>query len=422
MKKILCLFLSLIMIISVFSVTSAAVDSVAFSEVVCTFEGVELSWNTVNNAANYILYRADGVDGADIVITTTTETTYFDEDVTEGEVYTYKIVVQANDGSFTDIDFADFYVISYKKPSCDHTKTEWEVIQPATVYEAGVQNNVCTICGEILETKDIAQLVPDAPAISALFNTVNGVGFVWEAVDGVEFYNVYRRSAGEKVWVHLAKTKKTGFTDTTVENGKYYKYAVRAENAGGFSPYIGGQLIKYVAIPKNVIANNTAGGIFVKWTANEKADKYLVYRRAANDSSWTFVATTKNNYYPDLKVEPNTTYVYSVRAISGGIYSNYSAVANVDRITVPVLTDCVSSEEGLTVSWEGVEGVKGYYVYRKTANSTWELIGTVRGTRSSAYLDKSTQKGVEYIYTVRAYSDISISSYNVKGISCKDVH
>ena len=108
MKKVLCLFLSLLMIISVFSVTSAAVDVVAFKEVVCTFDGIELSWASVKDAANYILYRADGEDGAGIVIATTTGTEYFDDDVEIGEIYTYKIVVQGKDGSYTDIDFADF--------------------------------------------------------------------------------------------------------------------------------------------------------------------------------------------------------------------------------------------------------------------------------------------------------------------------
>ena len=103
MKKVLCLFLSLLMIISVFSVTSAAVDVVAFKEVVCTFDGIELSWASVKDAANYILYRADGEDGADIVIATTTGTEYFDDDVEIGEIYTYKIVVQGTDGSYTDI-------------------------------------------------------------------------------------------------------------------------------------------------------------------------------------------------------------------------------------------------------------------------------------------------------------------------------
>ncbi len=423
MKKVLCLFLSLLMIISVFSVTSVAVDTVAFEEVVCTFEGVELSWNSVKDAANYILYRADGENGSDIVIATTTETKYFDDDVEEGGIYTYKIIVQANDGSYTDIDFADFCVISFEKPYCAHEKTEWEVIQPATVYDVGVQNNVCTECGEILETKDIAQLTPETPAIRSLYNTTNGVAFTWEAVDGVESYNVYRRGAGEVTWVLLTSTAKTGFTDKTAENCKYYKYAVRAKNAGGLSPYTGGRVIKYVAAPANITASNTLGGIFVKWTEDKNIDTYRVYRKVVGEENWTYIGSTKNYFYADVKVDAGTDYVYTVRAVSGGYYSNfYADKGTVRRLETPKLADCVSSEEGLTVSWEGVEGTKGYYVYRKTATSTWKLIGTVKGTKSTAYLDKTTTKGVTYTYTVRAYADSSVSWYDVNGVSCKDAH
>ncbi|MBO5064821.1 MAG: hypothetical protein J6D06_01765 [Clostridia bacterium] len=423
MKKVLCLFLSLLMMISVFSVTSVAVDIVAFKKVVCTFDGVELSWNSVKNAANYILYRADGENGADIVIATTTQTEYFDDTVEQGEIYTYKIVAQANDGSFTDIDFADFYVIAFEKPYCAHEKTEWEVIQPATVYDVGVQNNVCTDCGEILEVKDIAQLTPETPAIRSLYNTTNGVAFTWEAVDGVDSYNVYRRSAGKKTWVLLTNTAKTGFTDRTAENCKYYKYAVRAKNEGGLSPYEGGRVIKYVSAPAGLSAANTLGGIFVKWDNVKNIDAYRVYRKVVGEENWTYLGTTKKNNYPDVKVDAATDYVYTVRAVSGGYYSNFYADNDVvRRLEAPKLAGTVSSEEGLTFSWEGVEGAKGYFVYRKTAASTWELLGTVRGTRSTAYLDKSTTKGVKYTYTVRAYADSSISWYDVNGITGKDIH
>ena len=423
MKKVLCLFLSLLMIISVFSVNSAAVDVVAFKEVVCTFDGIELSWNSVKDAANYILYRADGEDGADIVIATTTGTEYFDDDVEIGEIYTYKIVVQGTDGSYTDIDFADFYVIAFEKPDCDHAKTEFDVIEAATVYAAGVQNKVCSTCGEILETVAVPQLVPEAPATRSLYNAAYGVAFTWEAVDGVDNYIVYRRAAGEKSFKILTITKKTGFTDTTAENGKYYKYAVRAKNEGGLSPYIGGKVIKFVSTPLDVTYANTVGGIYVSWSKIEKADTYRVYRKVVGDENWTYLGSTKKTNYADLKVEEGTQYVYTVRVVSGGYYSyfdNYNAI--IDRIKAPALADCVSTDEGLLVSWENVIGAKGFYVYRKTAGTSWELIGKVNNTRSTAYLDKSTHKGVKYTYTVRAYGEYSLSSYNARGITCKDVH
>lgn len=423
MKKALCLFLSMLMMLSVFTVTSLAVDEVKFNEVVCTAEGIALSWTDVKDVANYILYRADGADGADLVVVTTTENKYLDADVALGEAYTYKIVAQANDGSYTDLETADVFTIVFEKKACKHEKTELEVIHPATVYAAGVQQSVCVACKEVVEISEIKQLAPATPAIRSLYNTTKGVAFTWESVDGVDSYNVYRRSAGEVKWELLISTAKTGFTDTTVEDGKYYKYAVRAENGGGLSPYVGGRVIKFVAAPTGLTAANTVGGIYVKWAKAENVDTFRVYRKAVGDANWTYLGSTKNNYYPDLKVEADTDYVYTVRAVSGGYYSNfYSDNKVIKRLDAPKLAECTSTAEGLIVSWEWVDGADGCYIYRKTANSTWTMIGKVRGTKSNAYLDKSTTKGVTYTYTVRAYADSSISSYYVAGITCKDAH
>lgn len=423
MKKTLCLFLSVLMMLSVFAVTSLAVDEVTFKEVVSTEEGIELLWTDVKDVANYILYRADGENGADLVITTTIENKYLDADVTAGETYTYKIVAQATDGSYTDIASADAFTIVYEKEECKHEKAEWEVVQPSSIYSVGVQQNVCVACGTVLEVKDIPQIAPATPAIRSLYNATKGVAFTWAAVEGAETYNVYRRSAGEVTWVLLTSTSKTGFTDTTVENGKYYKYAVRAANSGGLSPYVGGRVIKYVAAPTGLTAANTLGGIYVKWAEDKSVDTFRVYRKVVGDAEWTYLGSTKNNYYPDIKIEADTDYVYTVRAVTGGYYSYFYADNKpIKRLDSPKLADCVSTSEGLIVSWEWVDGADGCYVYRKTANSTWTMIGKVKGTKSNAYLDKSTTKGVTYTYTVRAYSDSSISWYYTNGISCKDAH
>ena len=161
----------------------------------------------------------------------------------------------------------------------------------------------------------------------------------------------------------------------------------------------------------------------MKWDKLDNIDRFNVYRKVVGDANWTYLGSTKNNYYPDLKIEADTDYIYVVRAISSGYYSNYYADNKpLKRLEAPKLAECVSSADGITVSWNWVDGADGCYVYRKTANSSWKLIGNVKGTKSNAYLDKSTQKGVTYTYTVRAYGDSSVSWYYVNGISCKDAH
>ncbi len=421
MKKTLSIFLSVLMLLSVFSVAAFAAGAPELNDVTCTFDGVELTWSASDSAVNYVIYRADGVTGELVCIDTTTETKYVDETATAGKTYTYVVTVVNADGSYTKPSFADGKTVLYVKPFCLHEEYKWVLDYKATVFADGKKHKECTICHENIGDAVIPQLRTATPAIKALANRASGVVVSWEVVDGASSYYVYRRGAGES-WKLLKITTATTLSDTSVESGKYYRYTVRAKNAAGLSDYEPGKVIKFVASPSNVQAANTAGGIRVTWNAVGGATVYRVYRKALGDADWTYLGYTKNTYYPDLKVTAGETYTYTVRAVSDKVYGYYKSEASLVRLTVPKLTTAVSNAEGISVALDKVEGAKGYQVYRKTAGTTWVLIGTVNSTRSTAYLDKSTQKGVTYTYTVRAFNGTSRSWYNVNGVSCKDVH
>ena len=66
-----------------------------------------------------------------------------------------------------------------------------------------------------------------------------------------------------------------------------------------------------------------------------------------------------------------------------------------------------------------VSGANGYYIYRKTTTGTWTLLGK---STTGSYIDKTAQKGVTYVYTVRAYNGSVLSSFYSTGIYVKDVY
>ena len=65
-----------------------------------------------------------------------------------------------------------------------------------------------------------------------------------------------------------------------------------------------------------------------------------------------------------------------------------------------------------------VKGADGYYVYRKTANTGWTRIATVKGGTKNSYSDTTAKAGTKYTYTVRAYHGSFRSYFVTKGISC----
>lgn len=420
MKKTLSLILAMLMLVSVFTVTSFAALAPEVTEITSTFEGISITWEKSADATTYLVYR----DG--ICIGTTVECNFVDTAVVENQTYNYSIGAQSKDGTLEKSEST--FDATYVRPGCAHETFEYVVDYAATVFKPGLQHKHCTICGYNDKGEVIAQLVPESPVIFYLSNGVNGVKVEWNAVDGATAYNVYRRTAGSSKWEGPFVVENSYFEDTTAKSGVYYKYAVRAVNAAGLSPYNGGKVIKRVATPGNLYAGNTAGGIFVKWGKVENATAYRVYRKVAGDETWTYLKTVTNNYYPDLAVESGVDYIYTVRALSGRVFSNFLPGVAIRRLDVPTLNEVKSAEEGIYIDFVQVEGATGYNVYRKV-NGAWNAqsyLGTIRSPKSHTYLDISAEKGVTYTYTVKAYfkdgTTTCVSAYDSKGLSCNDVY
>ncbi len=420
MKKTLSLFLAMLMLLSVFVVSSFAATAPEVSQITSTFKGVEITWDATEDAAAYIIYRVGAVIG------TTTECIYVDANVEEGKNYIYKIAVQANDHSVAE---SSDYEVSFSRPYCAHSDYTYVIDYPATVFKAGLKHKHCNVCGLDLDGEAIKQLVPASPVINYLSNGIDGVKVAWNKVDGATTYRVFRRAGGETSYTKLADIKGTSYEDKTAKSGIYYKYVIRAKNDAGWSPYIGGNVIRRVGTPMNIVPANTLGGIYVKWNAVANATSYRVYRKQVGDAEWSYLKTVTKTGYFDTTVESSVDYIYTVRALAGKVYSNFIPSAQIRRLEQVKLNGTKSAQEGVYIDFEPVEGASGYYVYRKVGNGSWtanSLLGTIKTTKSHTYLDVSAKKGVTYTYTVKAFykngAAYSVSAYESKGTSCKDVY
>ncbi len=264
----------------------------------------------------------------------------------------------------------------------------------------------------------------ETPTVSST-NALNGVQISWNEIPGASKYTVFRRQGGSSTWVNLGTTTGTSYLDKNVKSGTYYCYTVRAFSAdGSYSAYESGKTStrKYMATPKLTTIYNHQNGLAIKWNAVAGVTNgYRVYRRGTGSTSWTYLGTTKNLYFIDSQVKNRNGEYYRYTVIAdGGYHSKFDTTGlYLRRLANPTLNSAVSSKSGITVKWGKVAGSSGYYVYRKTANSTWTRIAVVKGVNSASYLDKTARKGTTYTYTVRAVYGNTLSSY-YSGISCKD--
>ena len=253
-------------------------------------------------------------------------------------------------------------------------------------------------------------------------NTFGGVSVSWNKIDGASKYAVYRRASGDKTWVRIKTTTSTTYLDKTAKNNTTYYYSARAFNfAGDYSVYDSAKTskIKYVQAPELTKVQNTTSGVRIEWAKVSGATAYRVYRRVDGVDYWTCIATTKSLKYVDTSVKSGTRYSYTVRAVNSGNSGYDTKGLFTERLSDPVMKSAVSGKAGITVKWGEVKGAQNYYVYRKTPNSGWVRLATVKGGNTVTYVDKTAKKGVTYTYTAKAIDGKSISAYS-STISCKD--
>lgn len=163
-----------------------------------------------------------------------------------------------------------------------------------------------------------------------------------------------------------------------------------------------------------VALSNEVDGIHLTWKKTPNATGYRIWRKTG-DGSFKKIAELvdgKTTYVDAaVKQKSNTTYTYSIRAISGAVngpYLPYMAPAD-QRHTMLRLSsagETASNEKsGVKLTWKKVTGAQGYRLYRETADGDKTLLKTVKNTVTT-YTDKKVegQNGKTYTYTVQPYA------------------
>ena len=166
-------------------------NNVELKGFVNTDNGVQISWEGVEGAKLYKVYRKQLGTNWIVLSSNEVDTSYTDVTAKDGETYYY--TVRAVNGK----------VMS---PSYDSSKY--------------------IVC--IKKLKNVSSI--------KLKNISSGVQISWEKVDGTKQYKVYRKQP-ETGWIVLSNNVvETNYVDTTVKNGETYYYTVRAVNDKVMSP------------------------------------------------------------------------------------------------------------------------------------------------------------------------------------------
>ena len=326
-------------------------------ETSCVKGVVTVSWEKINGASGYRVYRRESESDDWDQIATTSTPSYTDKNAKEGQTYYYTARAYHGDDLSTYELFPDITVLA---------------------------------CPEFTMT-----------------NRTNGVTIDWEKVAGAQTYRVYRRTSATGSWTQLTEVSGLSYTDQTAKSGTTYYYTVRAYAGSNSSRYISTRTTIFLENPQ-VETSCVKSVVTVSWEKITGASGYRVYRRESESDGWTQIATTSTPSYTDKNAEEGQTYYYTARAYHGSVLSTYELFPGITVLVCPEFT-MTNSTNGVTIEWEEVAGAQTYRVYRRTsATGSWTQLTEVSGL---SYTDQTAKSGTTYYYTVRAYAGSNSSRY-----------
>ena len=184
------------------------------------------------------------------------------------------------------------------------------------------------------KTKDISVLT--APKkVSGLKGSISGktATLKWKKTTGATAYRVYQYNSSKKKWVEIKKTTSLKATVKKLEAGKTYKFAVKAyikkDKLSALSSSYA--TVSLTVKPDNVsalkVTGKTDSSVTLSWQKAKGATAYAVYKYNSSNGKWTtLISSTKNTTVTIGKLSPDTSYIFSVRAITKvGKTSHYSS-------------------------------------------------------------------------------------------------
>ena len=327
-----------------------------------------LTWNAVEGATSYRIYRSTSKGSGYSLLGTTTATSYTNTGAKAGTTYYYRV------------------------KACN---------------DAGLSPYSNVVSGKV---KSVTPK-PSAPVVKIGHSASSGKPMLtWNAVSGATSYKVYRATSQNGTYSLLGSVTATSYTNTGAKAGTTYYYKVKAVNSAGESAY--SNIVSGRATVTTLTMGHSAssGKPQLTWKAVSGAASYKVYRATAKNGAYSVIKITKALTYTNTGAALGTTYYYKVEALNAaGKSMGFSAI--VEGKVAPVLAVGYSSVSGKPqLTWKAVPGATEYQVYRSTQqNRGYSKINT---TTSTSYVNTGAKANTTYYYRIVAVKGTAVSDFS----------
>ena len=341
----------------------------------------KISWNAVNGADKYWVYRS-----------------------VDGETFDY--YARTDKPSFTD-------------GSTSIGTTYYYAVKAVAVL-GGRDVSSCRSTAQSIQCR------PAAPSVS-IYRASGKPQLKWNAVSGAAKYWVYRSTDGVN-FKYYDSTAKTSYTNTGALLGTKYHYRVKAvavvNGKNVASAYNGTKSLFTTPAAPGVSIYRVNGKPQLKWSAVTGAEKYWIYR-STDGVNFKYYDSTTGTSYTNCIAASGTEYYYKVKAaavVNGkDVASDFSNTKSLFTTPAAPSVSITTSKGKPKLTWKAVKGADKYYIYRSTDGKNFKYYNE---TDEAGYTNYSTNIGTTYYYKVRAVKTIDGNDHKsdfsaVRSIQCR---
>ena len=275
-------------------------------------------------------------------------------------------------------------------------------------------------------TAQSIQCRPAAPSVS-IYRASGKPQLKWNAVSGAAKYWVYRSTDGVN-FKYYDSTAKTSYTNTGALLGTKYHYRVKAvavvNGKNVASAYNGTKSLFTTPAAPGVSIYRVNGKPQLKWSAVTGAAKYWIYR-STDGVNFKYYDSTTGTSYTNCIAASGTEYYYKVKAaavVNGkDVASDFSNTKSLFTTPAAPSVSITTSKGKPKLTWKAVKGADNYYIYRSTDGKNFKYYNE---TDEAGYTNYSTNIGTTYYYKVRAVKTIDGNDHKsdfsaVRSIQCR---
>ena len=275
-------------------------------------------------------------------------------------------------------------------------------------------------------TAQSIQCRPAAPSVS-IYRASGKPQLKWNAVSGTAKYWVYRSTDGVN-FKYYDSTAKTSYTNTGALLGTKYHYRVKAvavvNGKNVASAYNGTKSLFTTPAAPGVSIYRVNGKPQLKWSAVTGAEKYWIYR-STDGVNFKYYDSTTGTSYTNCIAASGTEYYYKVKAaavVNGkDVASDFSNTKSLFTTPAAPSVSITTSKGKPKLTWKAVKGADKYYIYRSTDGKNFKYYNE---TDEAGYTNYSTNIGTTYYYKVRAVKTIDGNDHKsdfsaVRSIQCR---